>query len=105
MTDNKVRAVFAYKFTDVVEGEGEIEQVIEGEAILHREAADADGTDKWTLQSVKTTNDTVTFVEGTLLTPEAEPTAPATETTPGMSPATPATGTVSPAPAEKTESH
>ena len=72
--DNKVRAVFAYKFIDKSEGGEALEQVIEGEAILHREPSESADVDKWTLQSVKTTNDIVVFTEGSTITPgEATP--------------------------------
>lgn len=83
LNDNKIRAVFAYKF---VEGkEDSAEQTLEGEAILHREASEDAGTDHWTLQSVKTTSDTVIFNEGSTVNP----------TTPDDSaaPATPPAGT------------
>ena len=119
MNDNKVRAVFSYKFIEPNAEEGDIEQLIEGEAILHRESAEAGSeTDTWTLQSVKTTNDIVTFTDGTVLTPEAETapvdgaTAPTTDapattgtttTTPAATPTAPATS--SPAAPAKTESH
>ncbi|KYG68651.1 hypothetical protein [Bdellovibrio bacteriovorus] len=80
--DNKVRAVFAYKFIEPSEEGEELEQIIEGEAVLHREPSEDANTDKWVLQSVKTTNDIVVFTEGTTLTPgeapeteEAAPTA------------------------------
>lgn len=84
MTDNKVRAVFAYKFSEVSEGGDNMEQIIEGEAILHREPTE-DKTDKWTLQSVKTTNDIVVFSEGSTVTPDTPSEAPAA--TPATSPA------------------
>lgn len=70
--ENKVRAVFAYKFTDVSEQGEALEQVIEGEAILHREPSENSSVDKWTLQSVKTTNDIVVFTEGSTITPGEE---------------------------------
>jgi hypothetical protein len=69
LTDNKVRAVFSFKFNDSAEGGEAIEQVIEGEAVLHREPSENSRVDQWTLQSVKTTNDFVTFTEGSLITP------------------------------------
>ena len=72
LNDNKVRAVFAYKFTDISENGEALEQVIEGEAILHREPSEAANVDKWTLQSVKTTNDIVVFTEGSVVTPSTE---------------------------------
>lgn len=99
LSDNKVRAVFAYKFTDVSETGEALEQVIEGEALLHREPADESGQDKWTLQSVKTTNDIVVFTEGSTITPGAATEAPADSTaTPTATPAaTPAPGQAAPA--------
>lgn len=69
LNDNKVRAVFAYKFVDISEDGEALEQVIEGEAILHREPSENPNVDNWTLQSVKTTNDLVVFTEGSTITP------------------------------------
>ncbi|MBO9665851.1 MAG: hypothetical protein J7501_03455 [Bdellovibrio sp.] len=86
LSDNKVRAVFAYKFTDISEQGEALEQVIEGEAILHREPSEG-GVDKWTLQSVKTTNDVVVFTEGSTVTPGGDEGQPATEATPAATPA------------------
>ncbi|MDG0815212.1 hypothetical protein [Bdellovibrio svalbardensis] len=98
MTDNKVRAVFSYRFVDFSEGGEALEQVIEGEAILHREPSEDSKVDKWTLQSVKTTNDFVTFTEGSTVTPGGDTQVPAT---------TPATPAPSEAPADThgTEQH
>lgn len=67
--ENKVRAVFAYKFVDTSESGEALEQVIEGEAVLYREPSEDESVDKWTLQSVKTTNDIVVFTEGSTITP------------------------------------
>ncbi|MGZ3770904.1 MAG: hypothetical protein ACXVCP_09995 [Bdellovibrio sp.] len=83
--ENKVRAVFAYKFTDVSENGESVQQTIEGEAILHREPSEDSKVDKWTLQSVKTTNDVVVFTEGSVITPGSE--SPSTESTPTETPA------------------
>lgn len=80
LSDNKVRAVFAYKFSEPSEGGEMLEQTIEGEAVLHREPSDEANVDKWTLQSVKTTNDIVTFTEGSTITPGTE--TPVEETAP-----------------------
>ena len=76
LSENKVRAVFAYKFVDISEGGEALEQVIEGEAVLHREPSDEANVDKWTLQSVRTTNDIVTFTEGSTIVPGATSEAP-----------------------------
>ncbi|QLY25180.1 hypothetical protein [Bdellovibrio sp. KM01] len=84
MNDNKVRAVFAYKFSETSEAGEALEQIIEGEAVLHREPTE-DKTDKWTLQSVKTTNDIVVFSEGSTVTPD---TVTPAEGTPAATPAT-----------------
>ena len=70
--DNKVRAVFACKFSEPSEGSEVISQEIEGEAVLHREPTQENGVDNWVLQSVKTTNDLVVFTEGSTITPGAE---------------------------------
>lgn len=67
---NKVRAIFAYKFTEPTDEGESLEQIIEGEAVLHREPSEGDGVDKWVLQSVKTTNDIVVFTEGSTITPD-----------------------------------
>lgn len=91
MTENKVRAVFSYKFIDISESGEALEQVIEGEAILHREPSEDSKVDKWTLQSVKTTNDFVTFTEGSIVTPGGPTETPA---------ATPAAPTTNQAPAD-----
>ena len=72
MSDTKVRAVFAYAFSEAAEGSESTEQTVEGEAILFREPQDESNLDKWTLQSVRTTNDSVTFSEGLIVTPGAD---------------------------------
>ncbi len=83
LNDNKVRAVFAYKFIDTSEEGESLEQVIEGEAVLYRSPSEDSSVDGWTLQSVKTTNDIVIFTEGSTITP-----GPDTEATPAETPAT-----------------
>ncbi|XGC80575.1 hypothetical protein ACES2L_14695 [Bdellovibrio bacteriovorus] len=105
LSDNKVRATFAYKFVEPTEDGEELEQVIEGEAVLYREPSEDSDVDKWTLQSVKTTNDIVVFTEGSTITPGEEPEEAATETTgetPAATPAPTATPAATPA-APKTE--
>lgn len=87
--DNKVRAVFAYKFTDIAEDGEAMEQIIEGEAVLYRDISEEENVDKWVLQSVKTTNDIVIFTEGSTITPGVETpeeAAAAAETAPAATP-------------------
>jgi hypothetical protein len=89
-SETKVRAVFAYQFTESADGNESTEQTVEGEAILFREPREEGGADRWTLQSVRTTNDIVTFSEGMVVTPgsdtpettEAAPTSEAPAATP-----------------------
>src|ERR1700692_4285520 len=69
LTDNKVRAVFAYEFKEPSDDKENTAQTVEGEAILFREPQDESNLDKWTLQSVKTTSDSVIFSEGLIVTP------------------------------------
>lgn len=79
LSDNKVRAVFAYKFIEKSETGESLEQMIEGEAILHREPSQEAGVDNWSLQSVKTTNDLVVFTEGSTISPGTPTEAPPQE--------------------------
>lgn len=67
--DNKVHAVFAYSYTEQGEDNETLQQTIEGEATLHREPSDDARLDKWVLQNVHTTGDSMTFSEGAVVTP------------------------------------
>lgn len=69
LSNNKVRAVFAYKFSDKAENGEMVGQTVAGEAILYREPSDVENEDLWILQSVKTTNDNLVFAEGSLISP------------------------------------
>lgn len=84
MNDNKIRAVFAYKFLEGTTDSAE--QTLEGEAILHREASEDPKQDRWTLQSVKTTRDSVIFAEGS----QVNPATPDSPEAPVAAPAAPA---------------
>ncbi len=78
LDENKVRAVFAYSFQEGTSTAGEnVEQTIEGEAILHREPSDDQRQDRWVLQQVHTTNNQMNFSEGTVVTPTESPEATA----------------------------
>lgn len=67
---DKVKAHFSYSFQESQQGGELSEQVIQGEAILRREPSENPSEDKWILQSVKTNNDSISFVEGTVIGPE-----------------------------------
>ncbi len=89
LTENKVRAVFSYQFTELnPETNEETFQIIDGVAELHRELSDVDGVDKWVLQSVKTTNDAVVFSEGSVITNETTTENPPNTPSEGITPAT-----------------
>lgn len=92
--ENKVRAVFSFKFSEPVIEHEMIEQVIEGEAVLYREPSEDPDVDRWVLQSVKTTNDIVVFSEGSTISAGEESTEEGDVVTPTMTPAV--TPTVSP---------
>lgn len=70
--DNKVSAVFAYRFTEPSSDGGTAKKTIQGEAILHREPTEDPTIDKWILQSVKTQLESLNFSEGTEILPEPE---------------------------------
>jgi hypothetical protein len=97
LDDNKIRAVFSYKFQDKIgdlaptsaptstpapatppapdqtpsQGDEQMtEQTIDGEAILQRLASDDPSLDNWKLLEVKTTGDTVIFRDGSTITPD-----------------------------------
>lgn len=98
--ENKVRAVFSYKFTEPSENGESLDQVIEGEAVLHREPSETPNVDKWILQSVKTTNDMVVFSEGSTLTSGDSQEPPPAEATPTPSPMATPMLTATPVPVE-----
>lgn len=96
--ENKVRATFAYRFSEPADNNEWTEQSIEGEAILHREPSDDEKVDRWVIQSVKTNSDLLSFTEGSVVTP-----VPGEDETQGSetpAPATPPTPE-KPAPTEK----
>lgn len=89
LDENKIRAVFTYKFQDKIADleqspaqvtnqttnqttEQTTEQTIDGEAILQRQNSDDPSLDNWKLLEVKTTGDTVIFREGSTVTPDEQ---------------------------------
>lgn len=80
LDENKIRAHFSYRFVETTAEQEDLDQLIEGEAVLHREPSTDVRLDPWIVQSVKTTSDSVNFSEGTVITPnmesEIDPTAP-----------------------------
>lgn len=79
--ENKIRAVFTYKFTEKSEDSETADKIIQGEAVLYREPTEDPTLDKWVLQSVRTQLESLNFNEGSTVLPESEEPA-ATTTTP-----------------------
>lgn len=67
VADNKVKAIFAYTYTDGDANSGQILQSIEGEAMLHRDPKASADDDRWIVQSIKTTGDSITFEDGMII--------------------------------------
>lgn len=70
--DNKVKANFAYRFTETSEGNETTRKTIEGEAVLYREPSEDPTIDKWIIQSVKSQLEALNYSEGSVVTPEEE---------------------------------
>lgn len=79
--ENKIRAVFTYKFTEKTQDTETADKIIQGEAVLYREPTEDPTLDKWVLQSVRTQLESLNFNEGSTVLPESEEPA-ATTTTP-----------------------
>jgi hypothetical protein len=72
LSENKIQAVFSYKFTEKSADGDPAEKIIQGEAILYREPTEDPTLDKWVLQSVKTQLESLEFSEGSVVLPETE---------------------------------
>lgn len=75
--DNQVSAHFAYKYSDQLEGEEKTKQTLSGEALLYRGLSENPHDEKWVAKSIKTSNDSIEFQQGLVVTPEnTDQTAP-----------------------------
>ncbi len=81
LSDNKIQAVFSYKFTEKSEDTETAEKIIQGEAVLYREPTEDPTIDKWVLQSVRTQLESLNFNEGSVVLPETEATVVTPEVT------------------------
>lgn len=81
LSDNKIQAVFSYKFTEKTEDTETAEKIIQGEAVLYREPTEDPTIDKWVLQSVRTQLESLNFNEGSVILPETEATVVTPEVT------------------------
>lgn len=80
MDDNKVKAIFAYNYTEGDGASGQVLQNIEGESVLHRDPQAAADDDRWLVQSIKTTGDSITFEDGIVIGAGASEPEPEAET-------------------------
>lgn len=72
INETKLRARFAYRYNEKLEGKETVDQRTEGEAILFREPSEDRNTQKWILQSLKTTTDQINFAEGVVISPDMQ---------------------------------
>ncbi|MFZ4404055.1 MAG: hypothetical protein ACOYOK_08140 [Pseudobdellovibrionaceae bacterium] len=71
LSENKIRAIFSYTFSEKDEGGEVSEQTVEGEAELYRSPTeDPEKQNSWVLQTVKTTSGTLVFSEGSVVSPQ-----------------------------------
>lgn len=82
LNENKIQAVFSYRFTEKSPEGDPADKIIQGEAILHREPTEDPTLDKWVLQSVKTQLESLQFTEGSVVLPETEAAVVTPETAP-----------------------
>lgn len=70
--ERKVKAVFSYSYSEPASATNpaKSERTIQGEALLLRDLSDSPSVDKWTLQSIKTLGDNVSYSDGSIITPD-----------------------------------
>ncbi len=66
----RVKAHFAYRFSEPSADGGKVDSLIEGEGLLEKQNSEvaSDGLDHWVLTNVKTNNDIVTFEKAQIIT-------------------------------------
>ena len=62
--DRKIKANFSYKFIETNAQNESTERLIDGEAVLFRDISDNPSIDQWTVQSLQTKGDSISFNEG-----------------------------------------
>lgn len=77
LDDNKIKAYFSYRYSDALEEQEEVEQVMSGEAILSRGLSEDPKVQKWVIQSVKTDVNNLAFKEGLVITSDGKSTVEA----------------------------
>lgn len=82
LDDNKIKAYFSYRYSDALEEQEEIEQMMSGEAILSRGLSEDPKVQKWVIQSVKTDVSNLSFKEGLVITSDGKSTVETPPTEP-----------------------
>lgn len=77
--DNKIKAVFSYRYTEKLEESESAQQIISGEAILNRGVSEDPEVQKWIVQSIKSGSSRIEFKEGTVITSDGTMTEPEPE--------------------------
>lgn len=72
MDDNKVKALFSYRYNENLEEKESAQQIISGEAILSRGASENPEIQKWIVQSIKTGTSRIEFRDGTVITSDGK---------------------------------
>ncbi len=67
--DRKIQADFTYRFIETNAQNESTERVIDGQAILFRDVSDNPSLDQWTVQSLITKGDSISFSEGSTVSP------------------------------------
>lgn len=65
--DRKIKADFSYKFIETNAQNESTERLIAGEAVLFRDLSDNPSLDQWTVQSLTTKGDSISFNEGSVV--------------------------------------
>lgn len=94
MGERKIKADFTYRFIETTAQNESTERQIEGEAILFRDTSDNPSVDQWTVQSLKTKGDSISFNEGSTVSPgnqatDENPSTTEPRTPPAENPMTP----------------
>lgn len=67
LDENKVSAQFRFSYSEKSEDKEHSRQTVHGEAILNRNPSETTGDQKWVIQSVKTDQAQIEFLEGSVI--------------------------------------
>ncbi len=70
LADKKIKANFTYKFIETNANNETTERLIDGEAVLFRDLSDNPSLDQWTVESLSTKGDSISFNDGSVVSPD-----------------------------------